>query len=118
MPSVHSLAAWERAHRFALADSAVSASFPRSESDGITAYLRRAAFAIPTSLAESYSWEGPGGDLFVVRAIGAVGQAENQLALAKERGYLSARECAMLQKEVRALRDMVVNLRSAVVGEC
>ena len=118
MASVHSLAAWERAHRFALAVCAVSASFPRTESDGITAYLRRAALAIPASLAESYGWEDEGADLRVVRALGAVGRAEHHLALARERGYLSARECAMLQKEVRALRDMVVALRGAVVGEC
>src|SRR5262245_47916108 len=56
--SFQDLVVWQKAHRFVLAVYQVSTSFPKSETFGLTAQLRRAAVSVPANIAEGFVKRG------------------------------------------------------------
>ena len=52
------LIVWQRAHEFVLATYKFSALFPRTETYGLSAQMRRAAVSIPANIAEGFRKRG------------------------------------------------------------
>jgi len=52
MKDFRQLKVWEKAHLLALAVYPITARFPREETYGLTAQIRRAACSIPSNIAE------------------------------------------------------------------
>ena len=52
--SFEDLIVWQKAHAFVLGVYRFSADFPRTETYGLTAQLRRAAVSVPANIAEGF----------------------------------------------------------------
>ena len=54
MRDFHGLVVWQKAHAFVLNVYKLSRAFPREETYGLTAQLRRAAVSVPANIAEGF----------------------------------------------------------------
>lgn len=88
--SFKELVVWKRAYELALEIYSLSAGFPRSETFGLVAQMRRAAVSIVSNIAEGYG-RGHRSEYtqFLRMAYGSSGELETQLMLSKDLGYLS-----------------------------
>src|SRR6266446_2757718 len=84
MKDFRQLKVWEKAHLLALAVYPITARFPREETYGLTAQIRRAACSIPANIAEGCGRDGDA-ELarFCVIARGSATELEYQLLLAR-----------------------------------
>lgn len=79
---------WRRAHEFALATYRFTEAFPRSETYGLSAQMRRAAVSIPANIAEGFRKRGRADKArFMNMAEGSVEECRYYLILAKDLGY-------------------------------
>ena len=56
--SFQDLRVWQKAHEFVLGVYRLTARFPRQETYGLTAQMRRAAVAVPANIAEGFKKRG------------------------------------------------------------
>jgi four helix bundle protein len=52
------LVVWQKAHQFVLAVYAFTATFPKSETYGLSVQMRKAAVSIPANIAEGFRRRG------------------------------------------------------------
>jgi len=108
MIDFHKIKAWEKAHRFALLVYKNTQSFPREEIYSLTSQLRRAAVSIPSNIAEGC---GRGGEKelkqFMRISLGSASEAEYQILLAFELGYLPQTSYQQLKENVIELKKMI-----------
>ena len=102
------LAVWARAHRWALDLHGVSQNFPSSERYELGQQLRRAAFAVPTNIAEG---AGHSSDAQFARylsiAAASASEAEYLTMACRDLGYIEAAAANRLDQESRSIRKMV-----------
>ncbi len=118
MQDFRKLDVWAVAHAVALTAYATTKSFPDFEKFGLGSQLRRAASSIAINIAESC---GVGTDRdrarFLTIAIASACEAEYELVLARDLGYLMDAEYEQLLTEVqrtkRMLSSLIRNLRSS-----
>ncbi len=111
------LAVWGKSHQFALNIYQATASFPKDELYGLTSQIRRASVSIASNIAEG---SGRGGDPELIRflriAAGSAHEAEYQLLLAHDLGFLSSERYQQLERESieikRMLSGLIQNLES------
>jgi four helix bundle protein len=105
------LKVWQRAHELTLAMYGATARFPKEETYGLTAQLRRACTSIPTNIAEGC---GRGSDAdfahFLQIAMGSASETEYQLLLSRDLGYLTQDEYPALQDCVQEVKRMISSL--------
>jgi four helix bundle protein len=115
--SFKELIVWKRAYELALEIYSLSASFPRSETFGLAAQMRRSAVSIVSNIAEGYG-RGHRSEYtqFLRMAYGSSGELETQLMLAKDLRYFSEekfeRGSKLLLEVQKMLRAMVKRLDS------
>ena len=108
MPSTNerykNLEIWKMAHSFALDVYKDNKAFPKDESFGLTAQIRRAAVSVPTNIVEGYSRKGDK-ELarFVDIALGSLAEARYLLSLSKDLGYLTEVQLSALDERAREL---------------
>ena len=83
------LLVWQKAHRFVLGIYALTTSFPKQETYGLSLQMRRAAVSIPANIAEGF------------RRRGKADKA--RFILAKDLGYGNTETLAALLEEVSRL---------------
>lgn len=82
------LIVWQKAHAFVLGVYKASRSFPREETYGLTAQLRRAAISVPANIAEGFKRRGrPDKARHMNIAQGSLEEARYYLRLAEDLGY-------------------------------
>jgi four helix bundle protein len=82
------LVVWQKAHGFVLDVYQFSAGFPKSETYGLTAQLRRAAVSIPANIAEGFLRRGkPDKARFLNIAHGSLEESRYYLILANDLNY-------------------------------
>ena len=105
------LKVWERGHRLALAVYNATGNFPREETYGLTAQLRRCSASIPANIAEGC---GRSGDAelgrFMLIAMGSASELEYHLLLARDLAYLDARDYKQLLRQTREVKRMLSTL--------
>ena len=105
------LAVWEKAHRLTLALYDATSRFPASEQYGLVSQVRRAAYSIPTNIAEGC---GRDSDAELARflriAMGSGNELEYQLILARDLGYLAGEECSALTIQLLEVKRMLAGL--------
>jgi four helix bundle protein len=86
--SFEDLIVWQKAHSFVLNVYRLSRSFPREETYGLTAQLRRAAVSVPANIAEGFKRRGrPDKARTMNVAEGSLEEARYYLRLARDLGY-------------------------------
>ncbi len=115
MKDFRELKVWQKAHELSLAVYRATACFPKEETYGLGAQLRRACSSIPTNIAEGC---GRGSDAdfahFLQIAMGSASETEYQLLLSRDLGYLPQDEYPALQECVQEVKRMISSLLKAL----
>jgi four helix bundle protein len=99
--SFRDLLVWQKAHGWVLALYAFTAAFPKQETYGLVAQMRRAAISIPANIAEGFRRRGkPDKARFLNIAEGSLEESRYYLILAQDLGYGDTRELLALIEEV------------------
>ena len=84
----HNLAAWQQAIALVKGVYILSGRFPRDETYGLIAQMRRAAISVPANIAEGVGRSGAKDRIqFLVIARGSLTELETYIVLAKELGF-------------------------------
>ena len=102
------LKVWQKAHRLVIEIYRHSRSFPPDERFGLTAHLRKSATSVPSNIAEGCGREGER-ELarFLSIAAGSASEAEYQLLLARDLGYLPPDVHRQLDDQVNEVKRML-----------
>jgi four helix bundle protein len=88
--SFEDLIVWQKAHALVLNVYKTSREFPREETYGLTAQLRRAAVSVPANIAEGFKKRGrPDKARILNIAEASLEEARYYLRLAEDLGYAS-----------------------------
>jgi len=111
------LVVWQKSHKLALEIYRLTNVFPRHEQFGLTSQLRRAAYSIPSNLAEGYGRRSTKELLqFLTIANGSAEELRYFLILTKDLRYLSAEDQARLDGELTSIVQMIAALARSVKG--
>jgi four helix bundle protein len=111
MGNYRKLSVWNRAHGFALAIYRSTNKFPASERYGLSNQLRRASLSIVSNIAEGSGRQGDREHARFLRiARGSACEAECQLLLSRDLGYLEVGTWTTLDNECQQLSRMLNGL--------
>jgi len=118
MKDFRQLKVWEKAHLLALAVYPITARFPREETYGLTAQIRRAACSIPSNIAEGCGRDGDA-ELarFCVIARGSATELEYQLLLARDLKLLQPDDYEQLSQQTIEIKRMLTVLVQKLTAE-
>jgi four helix bundle protein len=109
------LKVWEKSHNLVLAVYDLTGTFPREETFGLTAQLRRCSASIPANIAEGC---GRSGDAelgrFMIIAMGSASELDHFLLLAHDLGYLNDQDHQRLSRETGEVKRMLSTLITMV----
>ena len=88
--------------------------FPKSETFGLTAQLRRAAVSIPSNIAEGKAIGGKGFRRHLKIAMGSEAELQTQVELAQRLNFLSQEEAKELLKDASEVGRMLAGLFRAL----
>jgi four helix bundle protein len=92
---------WQKAHRFVLAPCALTATFPKSGTYGLSLQMRRSSVSIPANNAEGFRRRGKADKArFMNMAEGSIEECRYYLILAKDLGYADTQGLAVSLEEV------------------
>ena len=112
MPDFRKLHVWGKAHAITLQVYAKTKRFPRDETYGLSAQMRRAAVSVESNIAEGTGRPTPGEvKQFLGYAQGSVHELQCQFLIARGLGYLTAPEHDTLEVAIREVRAMLEALR-------
>jgi len=98
------LIVWQKAHEYALATYTFTATFPRTETYGLSSQMRRAAVSIPANIAEGFRKRGKSDKArYMNIAEGSIEECRYYLILAQDLGYGSTDALMTLLEEVSRL---------------
>lgn len=106
--SFKDLIVWQKAHSFVLVIYKITATFPKSEQWGLSSQLRRSAVSITSNIAEGfYRRTSADKSNFYTNALGSLGEAENQLIVARDIGYIEHEESRNLEGLIQEIERMI-----------
>ena len=113
MRDFHKLGIWQRSHQLTLDVYRASKVFPKDELFGLTSQIRRAAFSVPTNIAEGCG-RASNKDYahFLQIAIGSASEVEYELLLAHDLEYINDEAFNKLTSETIAIRKMIIKYQS------
>jgi four helix bundle protein len=94
--SYRDLIAWQKSMVLAREIYRATETFPRVETYGLVAQLRRAAIAIPSKIAEGHELLSGEYRQFLGHALGSLMEMETQILLAEDLGYLDREKSSKL----------------------
>jgi four helix bundle protein len=113
--SYRDLFAWQKAMDLVIAIYKSTAAFPRDETYGLAAQLRRAAVLIPTNIAEGQARFSPSEFFsFLGRARGALVEVETQIILSQRLRYLSDEQAQQMLDRAAELGRILNGLISSI----
>ncbi len=111
MKDFRRLKVWEKAHQLTLGVYRTTAAFPREESYGLTAQLRRASVSVPANIAEACGRRSNREMAkFLQIGMGSASEMEYGLLLARDLGYLEGTAYVSLQASVTEVEKMLGSL--------
>lgn len=106
---------WKKAHALVLDVYRLTNQFPRREQFGVVSQLRRAAYSIPANIAEGYGRRSTKELIqFLAVANGSLEEVRYFLELSRDLHYLSPADFANLEKELRAVAQMLEALAQSL----
>ncbi len=111
MQNFRDLKVWRKAHDVALSVYKMSDGFPSAERYGITSQMRRAAFSVPSNIAEGCG-RSSGADFarFLDIAFGSASELEYLLLLAVDLGILEPAVYDAILAELQEVKRMLTAL--------
>ena len=111
------LKVWEKAHALTLRTYAATRGFPKEETYGLTAQLKRATVSIGSNIAEGVGRGTPKETAYFIRiSMGSLAEVRYQLLVARDLGWLPGAEHAQLEAAVNEVRAMLDALRRRLGG--
>jgi four helix bundle protein len=111
--SYRELLVWQKARALAVHTYKATANFPKAETYGLTSQIRRASVSVPSNIAEGQGRLTSGEFThFLGQARGSLLEAETQLAIAVDLGFLGQETFEALDREsyqVLGLLDRLIN---------
>ena len=109
----------ERAHQLVLAVYHTTASFPRDETYGLTAQIRRAASSIPSNIAEGCGRDGDA-ELarFCLIARGSASELEYEILLAHDLKLISSDHYEKRTQDITDIKRMLTVLVQKLNADC
>ncbi len=106
--SFRDLEVWNRAYALVLEIYRITNAFPRTEQFGVVSQLRRAAYSIPANIAEGFGRRSTK-ELLQCLAIanGSLEEVRYFLLLSRDLRYLSLNEFSKMEKELKAVAEMM-----------
>lgn len=93
----------------------VTSNFPKEETYGIAAQMRRSAISIPSNIAEGFARQfNREYRQFLYVALGSCAELETQVVLAHRRNYMSAKNSEELGEKIDHESRMLTNMIKAV----
>lgn len=111
LKSYRDLLVWQKGIDLVVVSYRATASFPKSETYGLTSQIRRAATSIPANIAEGYG-RGTRKEYlqFLMIAQGSLKELETHLIVSEKLAYLTAAQSARLLTETEELGRMLGSL--------
>ncbi len=107
------LEVWQKSMQFVTVLYQETAAFPKQELYGLTSQLRRAAVSVPSNIAEGCGRNSKKEfHQFLCHARGSLLEAETQLEIARNLGYLSDNKTRELLSKTNEIGRMLNGLRS------
>ena len=111
------LKVWEKAHALTLRTYAQVRTFPKEETYGLTAQLKRAAVSVGSNIAEGVGRGTPKEMAYFLRiAMGSVAEMRYQFLVARDLGWIGPNEHAELEVSVNEIRAMLDALKRSLEG--
>jgi len=111
MKDFRQLKVWEKSHQLALAIYKTTKEFPKEELYGLTSQIRRSSMSIPTNIAEGCGrFTDADFARFLQVAMGSASEAEYQLILAHDLGFLPSDSYEQLHNEIEEVKRMLASL--------
>lgn len=107
------LEAWQVAMDAVLETYKVSSDFPKAETYGLRAQMRRAAVSVPSNIAEGQARTIRGAINHFGIGLGSLAELDTQLEVALRLAYVSADGAANLQRRIASGRRLLHGLRRA-----
>ena len=108
MKDFKELHVWHKAHKLTLEVYKISAGFPKAETYGLSAQIRRAVASIATNIAEGCG-RGSNKELrqFLQISMGSASEVEYQNLLSHELGYIDRRVYEELDTSIQEVKKML-----------
>lgn len=111
------LIAWQKAMELVTAIYKVTREFPKDELYGLTTQLRRAAVSVPSNLAEGHGRNSRKEfHQFIGQARGSLVEAETQLEIARNLGYLDQATADDLLTKANEVGRLINGLRGGAAS--
>ena len=113
--SYRDLRVWQFAMELAEESYKITSSFPRQETYGLSAQLRRSAISIPSNISEGHARRSTREFLrFLSIAQGSAAELETQFILATRLGYLATEASVAVLDKASELNRMLHGLRASL----
>jgi len=101
---------WELSRQFVKEIYEVTESFPANEQYAMTSQMRRAAYSIPSNVAEGTAKGNKEFARYLSIAMGSIKETEAFLLLAYDIGYITEQQLTELNKKLEVIGKMNYNL--------
>jgi four helix bundle protein len=113
--SYRELIAWQKAMDFVMKVYAVTKTFPRDEVYALAGQLRKAAVFVPTNIAEGQArYTAQEFHFFLGRARGSLVEAETELLIAQNLGYISTERAQKMLDQAAELGRVLNGLAASI----
>ena len=115
MDHYRNLEVWKKARALAVAIYPATATFPKTETFGLVAQLRRAALSVVCNIAEGQGrWSHPDQCKFYYMSRGSLLEVETQILIASDLGYIDQKTVAPLLESAAEIGRMLNGLIASV----
>ena len=105
------LVVWQRGHKLIINIYKITEKFPKKETFGLVDQLRRAGVSFTSNLAEGFGRDKMNDKShFYTMALSSLYEIQNQLFIARDIGYIEAKECGILLDECVEISKMSTTL--------
>ena len=118
MQDFRKLLVWQRSHAMALSIYRATDPFPETERYGLTSQMRRAAFSIPSNIAEGCGRAGRT-ELrqYLHISLGSASELDCFLLLARDLQFLTPRQHDALEVRIHEIKLMLAGLIRKISGK-
>jgi four helix bundle protein len=106
------LKAWQSSIELAKSIYSITKSFPKEETFGLTAQMRRAVISISSNIAEGSSRDSKKSFIQFIRiSIGSLNELESQLIISFKLGFINKQKINNIQNEIKTTGELLGGLK-------